>query len=409
MTTSTKASVIKGGVDACDMQPRNQNHRHGLATTLPLAALLAACGAATSPATTPTPTPTATVTATPTLIPTPSPTAVPTPAPEPPLALFFQQDPTPQDQAIRIVNSQGVEQWGLTSAQMGQYFGLTAKQSNQLDASELTYDVGGSHLLFFYLASPTLVKAVVVSQTGKLLGRGTAPGLAYWGLVVSPDGTSWAWSDDQTPNATGRHQGVVEVGGLGEANRIVYSWVAPVGYTELLAAWTNTGIIMDRTQGPGPCGSNTTTAWFVINTTTGTLTDLFTGNDQFLDARSGVATAGLLNDAHAVLVNGVMYSEIKSLPWAASISPDGAHVAIARVANTSACSPSETAKETTEMVTVASRTHIDLNLNFVSWWNNTEILANGPGLSFGLYTLQGKAVSEILPVNTPWLFAAVLS
>ena len=67
MTTSTKASVIKGGVDACDMQPRNQNHRHGLATTLPLAALLAACGAATSPATTPTPTPTATVTATSTL------------------------------------------------------------------------------------------------------------------------------------------------------------------------------------------------------------------------------------------------------------------------------------------------------------------------------------------------------
>ena len=53
------------------------------------------------------------------------------------------------------MNSQGVEQWGLTSAQMGQYFGLTAKQSNQLDASELTYDVGGSHLLFFYLASPT--------------------------------------------------------------------------------------------------------------------------------------------------------------------------------------------------------------------------------------------------------------
>jgi hypothetical protein len=356
---------------------------------------------------TPIPTFTPAATATPTLAPTP--TAVPTPAPEPPLALFFQQDSTPQDQAIEVVNGQGVEQWGLTSAQMGQYFGLTAEQSNQLDASELTYEVGGSHLLFFYLASPTLVKVVVVSRTGQVLGRGTAPGLAYWGLVVSPDGTSWAWSDDQTPNATGRHHGVIEVGGLSEANRIVYSWVAPVGYTESLAAWTNTGIIMDRTQGPGPCGSNLTTAWFVINPTTGKLSDLFTGNDQFLDASSGVATAGLLNDAHAVLVNGVIYSETKSLPWAASISPDGTHVAIARVANTSACSPSETAKETTEMVTVASRTHTDLNLNFVSWWNNTEILANGPGLSFGLYTLQGQAVSEILPVNTPWLFAAVLS
>ena len=44
VTISAKPPVIKGGVDAGEMQPRNQNHRHGLIATLPLAVLLAACG-----------------------------------------------------------------------------------------------------------------------------------------------------------------------------------------------------------------------------------------------------------------------------------------------------------------------------------------------------------------------------
>ncbi|MFI5287615.1 MAG: hypothetical protein ACHQ4F_15030, partial [Candidatus Dormibacteria bacterium] len=64
--TSSEPLMIKGGVDAGEMQHRNRSHRRALIATFPLALLLAACGAATSPATTPTPTPTATVTATPT-------------------------------------------------------------------------------------------------------------------------------------------------------------------------------------------------------------------------------------------------------------------------------------------------------------------------------------------------------
>ncbi len=50
-----------------------------------------------------------------------------------------------------------------------------------------------------------------------------------------------------------------------KVNRVIYRWVAPVGYTEQLDAWTNTGIIMQRTiPGGFPCGGDQgTDAWFM--------------------------------------------------------------------------------------------------------------------------------------------------
>ena len=400
------------------MQTRNRNRRHGLIATLPLALLLAACGTGASPSSpsrsTPTPTP----------VPTPSPTAVPTPAPEPPLALFYQGQG-----AMEVVNAQGVEQWGLTNAQEGQLFGLTAAQASKYN---LGPQAGNSNLFFFYQASPISPnKVVVLSRTGKLLGTGTAAALpsagdvSYsWGFVVSPTGTEWAWPVDQTPNSVGQHHGVVEVGGLGEANRILYRWVTPVGFTETLVGWTDTGIIMQRTEDEY-CGSGNNTAadaWFAINPGTGTLTELFTGNDRFLGASSGVTVAGLLNDPHTVLINGVSYSESKSIVGGASISPDGAHVAVYRE-SFNPCGGGKIPQTSIEIVTLANHSHVDLqNLGLAGWWGNDEIVAYPPdnappppganGYESGgswIYTLQGKPVSQIGRANTPWMYQGELS
>ena len=400
------------------MQPRNRSHRHGLIATLPLALLLAACGAGASPSSpsrsTPTPTP----------VPTPSPTAVPTPAPEPPLALFYTDEG-----AMEVVNAQGVEQWGLTNAQEGQLFGLTAAQASKYNLGPLA---GNSDLFFFYQASPTSPnKVVVLSRTGKLLGTGTAPALpsagdaSYsWAFVVSPTGTEWAWPVDQTSNSVGQHHGVVEVGGLGEANRILYRWVAPVGFTETLVSWTDTGIIIQRTEDEY-CGAGNNTAadaWFAINPTTAKLTELFTGNERFLGASSGDTVAHLINDPHTVLINGVRYSESKSVVADASISPDGAHVAVLRE-SFNPCGGGNIPNTSIAIVTLANQTHVDLqNLLLMGWWGNDEIVAYPPdntppppntnGYESGplwIYTLQGKPVSQIGQANTPWMYQGDLS
>ena len=408
----------KDGVDADQFQPRNQNHRRGLIATLPVALLLAACASA-GPATSPTPTAKATTTATPTVVPTPSPTAVPTSAPEPPLALFYSDKG-----AMAVFNSQGVEQWGLTNAQEGKLFGLTPQQASNYN---LGPDSGNSNVFFFYQATATSINHVVVlSRNGTLLGTGTAPALPSASdasyspdtFEVSPTGTEWAWLIDQTPHSVGQHHGVVEVGGLREANRIVYRWVAPVGFTELLDGWTNTGIILQRTPGGGPfpCGGydNSGYAWFAINPSTGTLTDLVSGNEQLMSnlgaggaAGSGVIVASFLNDAHSVLINGVKYSESKSVVATASISPDGAHIAVDRE-SFNPCGGGNIPASSVEIVTLANQSHVDLaNLQLASWWGDNEIVADANG-SLWIYSMQGKAVNKI-PVNTQWLYQGPLS
>jgi hypothetical protein len=395
------------------MQPRNLSQRHGLIGTVPLAFLLAACGttaATTTHSSSPTPTPTET----PALVPTPSPTPVPTPAPVPPLALFYTDLG-----GMEVVNAQGVEQWGLTNPQEGQLFGLTAKQASNYNLGPQS---GNSNLFFFYQPTPTSTTVVVVlSRTGKLLGRGTAPALDNAASFEnSPTGTSWAWTIDQTPNAAGQHHGIVEVGGLGQANRIVYRWVAPSGFTEQLDGWTNTGIILQRTPvgGPFPCGGydNSGYGWFAINPTTGSLTNLVSGNEQLMltlgggggTAGSGVIVASLLNDVHSVLINGVKYAESKSIVAEANISPDGAHVAVDRE-SFNPCGGGNIPSSSIELVTLANQSHVDLpNLQLASWWDDNEIVASGGG-GLWIYTLQGKPVSQIVPDNTQWLYQGALS
>ena len=59
-------------------------------------------------------------------------------------------------------------------------------------------------------------------------------------------------------------------------------------------------------------------------------------------------------------------------------------------------------------MTLANQSHVDLpNLQLASWWDNNEIVASASG-GLWIYTLQGKAVSEI-PVNTQWHYQGALS
>ena len=319
---------------------------------------------------------------------------------------------------MAVFNGQGVEQWGLTNAQEGQLFGLTAKQASGYN---LGAQSGDSNLFFFYQANSTsTISVVVLSRTGKLLGRGTAPDIgSAASLQNSPSGTSWAWSIDQTPNASGQHQGFVEIGGIGQSNRIVYRWVAPAGFTEQLDGWTNTGIIMQRTPvgGPFPCGGNDNAgyAWFAINPSTGGLTHLVNGNEQLMDtigaggtASSGVIVARLLNDAHSVLINGVKYAESRSIVAVAGISPDGAHVAVDRE-SFNPCGGGNIPSSSIELVTLANQSHVDLpNLQLASWWDDNEIVVDAKA-ELWIYTLQGKPISQIVPGNTQWLYQGELS
>jgi hypothetical protein len=186
----------------------------------------------------------------------------------------------------------------------------------------------------------------------------------------------------------------------------------------------NTGIIMQRTEDEYCGGGDDTTAdaWFAINLSTAKLTELAIGNERFMGASSGVTVAGLLNDPHAVLINGVKYSESKSIVADASISPAGAHVAVLRE-SFNPCGGGNIPNTSITLVTLANHSHVDLqNLGLAGWWGNDEIVAYPPdnappppgandyesGGSW-IYTLQGKPVSQIGRVNTPWMYQGALS
>jgi hypothetical protein len=320
------------------------------------------------------------------------------------LALLYNYSPAPGALQLEVINAKDVQQWGLTQAQEAQYFGLTATQYGPIANSP---QIGGSDLFFFIQSTPTSADQVaVVSRTGALIGRGTAPAFSLAvtsPFQVSPIGTEWAWTTDETPNASGQHRGVVEVGGLNEANRIVYRWVAPVGFTEQLINWTNTGIIMQRTElgGPFPCGGYDSTdyAWFAINPATDALTNLFAGNDWFQDASSGVNAATPMNAPHTVLVNGVSYSESKSVASSAAISPDGVHVAVFRQ-TFNPCGGGNIPITSIEIITVATQSHIDLStLYFDGWFGPSDIFAVRRDGSTWVYTLAGKPVVQIASVS----------
>ncbi len=375
------------------------------------AAALAACGA-TSSSTSPSPSPTsAAPTATPTPIPTPTPTAVPAPTPAPPLAVLSDSSGN-----LKVVDGQGIEQWSLTRAAMMKIFGLSAQ-----DAQTPNFNIGavvaGSNIYLLNTRyEATSGRVAVLSRTGKLVGIATTPpgpaGLNGLTMVFSPGAPEWAWIQDQTPanqlnSDTYRHHGVINMGGLGEPNRTVFHWLAPADNVEALEGWTNTGIIIHREQYLGvDCNIfyQPGSAWFALNPHTGTLTQLADGNKvALLAASSDDIVAAPLSYAHDVLINGVTYTESKSQVTNAFVSPDGSYVAVDRYSQTRCDLNADSGKNTVEMVSVASKTHVDLqNLDAIAWLSNTEFVANTPDGSTWLYSLTGKPIADICPVNSIW-------
>jgi hypothetical protein len=163
--------------------------------------------------------------------------------------------------------------------------------------------------------------------------------------------------------------------------------------------------------------TGTGTAAFILNPTTGALSTLFSGNQQYLDADSQDNIAWLSDDEYSVVINGVIYSGSESLVAGAfisngqaqvGISPACDRVAVNRVSQNDNCNGS-TPMASIEMVTVPDQSHIDLpNLSFLAWWNDNEFLAIASNQSVWLYTVQGQAVSEIT-ADPAWAFWGLIS
>jgi hypothetical protein len=359
---------------------------------------LAACGATGTPTVPPS-------TSSPILGSTSSPSSTPaqTVPPTLPLALFSTKS------GLEVVNDQGVVQWGLTQTQMEVMVGQNPKLDQgpfQLDTNNVNPVAAGPNVLIVGLpaASTPPPVVVVLSSVGKVLGResmtGPTPDDAR--VVGSPNGTQWAWTVTLGTNSSGQKYGEVELAGIGVPTHTLYKWTAPIGASEAVNHWTDAGIILERTGTNATCTQyySLSSAAFIINPDTGSLSNLFSGNAQFLAATSKVKVAGLYGNPDGVSINGVVSSE--SGPFVvvgANVSPDESHVLINRENFLGQCG-GNVPTDSVELVTVAPQSHIDVRKIWESGWlNNSEFLA----ASNMAYNLQGQPVKEIAPAGWNYL------
>jgi hypothetical protein len=360
---------------------------------LPVAITTAACGgAAASPARSATSQPVSmggsAATPAPTVAAAPVPT--PTPAPPPPLAVI-------EDSAgIRALDGGGTVRWSVPQSAIN----ALVQGADAASGFPITVSTAGPNVLISHLttnAAPS-GRLAVIGPTGAVVYRGSFSGAGNNDAVEgSPDGTEWAWSVDATPAAAAAHHGSILVAGLTTPQRVVYSWVAPVGATELVGAWTDTGIVMERLSFGG-CGAgfHPDTASFLVDPATGALTDLFTGGEAYADARHGVRVAFGARTRSQVLVNGVVFDETGTIVDGAYVSPDGASVGIARITPIG-CGGVTSFRLSTEVVTVAGGAHHDLaSCEIKGWFDATHFVGgNAGGSGIALYDLSGKPQASL--------------
>jgi hypothetical protein len=378
---------------------------------------LAACGSTATPGVRPS-------TPSPTLVATPSPssspsTNTPTPSPTPvqtvpaPLAVFLT------NAGLEVVNDQGVAQWGLTTAQMEKMVG----QNPALDTGPFQSDTNGMNMV---VAGPNVLLAgipsaktpppvvVVLSSTGKTLGSGSLSGPTpdFDTIVGSPNGTEWAWNVTLGKNKAGQNFGEVEIAGIGVPTHTIFRWTAPIGASEAVNHWTDAGIILERSGSNATCTQyfSLNSAAFIINPVTGSLSNLFTGDEQFLAATTAVKVAGLYSNPDGVSINGVVSSEpgpFVVVSASADVSPDGNHVLVNRENFLGQCG-GNIPKDSVELVTVATQSHVDIpNIWEAGWLNNSEFLVvDTKGVNW-VYNLEGELVQKLTPAN--WEFLGVVS
>jgi hypothetical protein len=315
---------------------------------------------------------------------------------------------------VESLNSQGKVEWSMTGAQMAQTVGDT--QPNVGFAPSPVPQTGGPNMLIVYTPdglNPTVV--VISGATGKVVGRGTAPKSAGQ-LVGSPSGTEWAWMVDLGTNSTGHDHGEIELAGLGVPVHTLFYWTAPTGYYEQLNYWTDAGIVLQRISSDATCIQNYAfgNATFLINPATGTLTDLFSGSDQFLFVTKEVQIAGFYANSSGLSLKGESYppqvyneggSEIVE---GANPSPDGVHVAVNRVGFNGTCEI-VVADDYVELINGATQSTLDIGHIWENGWlDNQDFIALTPyPSSIWLYNLQGKPVK--LLATSAWSLVGTVS
>lgn len=313
---------------------------------------LAGCGSAPSLTTPPA------ISSTPHAQTTLTPTAAPTTVPLPPLAVIRVGT------ALVAVDDTGKVQWNLTQANMDAM--LSAGTQNTIAARVAGPDV----FLSVIATNPACVgRLVVLDGTGTSIGGGSfAPVQCQDDVFGGPTGSEWAYSVDDSPTATTRHHGRIVVAGIGMAPHTVYSWVAPVGFLELVGGWTDMGIVMKRI-GPGGCGLgfHDDNATFLIDPVNGALSDLFSGSQHYGDVRHHVA-AGFASSASAVLVDGVTFDEPGTVANAVYVSPDGARVGVQRFVLGGCAGDNSQQTIRTELIDVAAGAHTDVAGCGITGW-----------------------------------------
>lgn len=378
---------------------------------------LAACGSSPSSSIRPaTPSPSLVATASPssvpvTTLPTPSPTSRPTPPPAPPLALSLAVF-SDSSGNVELVNNRGV---------VIKKFSLVQIQKLSGTDNTVVATAGPNILLENYVGgfnddtTPTTV--VVISRSGTVLGRGVGTVPNGITMVGSPDGTQWAWLEQLGTNAKGQAFGALELGGISAPNRDLFNWVAPKGYSEEMNYWTNAGIILQRMSNSQlDCqGWDPGDAAFAINPKTGSISNLFSGNDQFVIAAQGVRVSASFADAYVAYVNGMIFSELAEMVGG-SASPNGLQLALYRDAPSPICG-NGTVTPSVEMINLelqdptipgaVYRVHVDLtNVTGIAWMDNTELIGSPVDGGSWLYSLDGKKGKEL--ASPAWGFVGVL-
>lgn len=329
--------------------------------------VLSACGAQASTPTTQSPSTFATPP------PTGSASSSATPAAPPPPPLVLLQS----DSGIAAVDASGRTQWTLTTHLLESelpgagYGGMGMRPA------------GPNFLVLRADSSNPMGHLLVIDRTGKVIGHGTFPSAVDNNLFGSPAGTEWAYSVDYSPvGSTQAHHGRVIVGGVGERDHTLYSWVTPTPTcgacpsTEVIGGWTDMGIVMERWTFSGcGIGFHPDTASFLIDPATGALSDLFSNGQAYGDARHGVRAAyAVFRSPSIVYVNGTAYDEANTVADGIFVSPDGQHVGIDRFIQ-GGCGGTPSVK--TELVTVASGATADISsCGIDAWLDSTHIVCS---------------------------------
>lgn len=320
----------------------------------------------------------------------PAATATATLPPPPPLAVIRT------DSSVAAVDGAGQTQWSLSNASVNRLLSTGTNDDVTAQAAGGDVFLFGFHL---FITKRVAGSVAVLDRAGNVMGLGSFDSTVLCCDVAGgPSGTQWAWSVDDSLDAPdgAQHHGRIMVEGLGIPAHSVYAWVAPVGSTERVGAWTDMGIVMQRVSLAGcGVGFHPDTASFLVDPLTGALTSLFSGQ-AYLDASHRVRVALSPRSQSTVVVNGADHSQAGTIVDGAYVSPDGTRVGVARLTPIP-CASGESARAGTELITVATgREAVLPGCEIRGWFDTTHfVCAAFNSTTYVLHDLAGKEVATL--------------